>query len=84
MKPPMKKAGPPTMKREAPKKTPAAAPVPGRSHMPDEMKFRAQEALHTIKRAHEHQSDPALMAHVQRLAESERDVLKKIARKGRV
>lgn len=45
------------------------------------MKYKAQDALHTLKRAHEIQQDPALMKHVQQHAESERHVLKKIARK---
>jgi hypothetical protein len=81
MKPPMKKPGPATKKREAPKNVPAALPVPGGSH--DEMKYRAQDALHTLKRAHEIQRDPALMKHVQAHAAMEREALKKIARKGR-
>jgi hypothetical protein len=81
MKPPMKKAGPATKQREAPKTKPAALPMPGMNH--DEMKFRAQDALHTLKRAHEIQSDPALMKHVQAHVQIERDALKKIARKGR-
>lgn len=83
MKPPMKKAGAPTKKREAPAKTPARAPTPGMNHMAEDMKYRAQDALHTLKRAHEIQQDPALMAHVTKHAQSERDILKKIARKGR-
>src|ERR1700721_1937727 len=70
MKPSMKKAGPPTKKREAPKTKPAAAPVPGMNH--DEMKYRAQDALHTLKRAHEIQNDPALMKHVQAHAQMRR------------
>lgn len=83
MKPPMKKAGPPTKKREAPKKTPMAMPMTGMNHMADEMKYKAQDALHTLKRAHEIQQDPALMKHVQTHAANERDALKKFARKGR-
>ena len=47
------------------------------------MKYRAQDALHTLKRAHEIQRDPALMKHVQAHAAMEREALKKIARKGR-
>ena len=79
MKPPMHKPGPATKKREAPAKKPTPAPTPGMNH--DEMKFRAQDALHTLKRAHEIQQDPGLMAHVQKHAASERDMLKKFARK---
>ena len=81
MKPAMKKAGPATKKQAAPKKTPAAMPAPAVMH--DEMKYRAQDALHTLKRAHEIQQDPALMKHVQIHAEKERQALKKFARKGK-
>ena len=77
MKPPMHKPGPATKKRAA--KTPPSMPMPGTAH--DEMKYRAQDALHTLKRAHEIQKDPALMAHVQKHAVLEREALTKIARK---
>lgn len=83
MKPPMKKAGPSTKKREAPAKKPAALPTPGAMHTGEDMQYRARDALHTLKRAHEIQNDPALMAHVQKHAQAEREALKKIARKGR-
>jgi hypothetical protein len=81
MKPPMKKPTPPTKKREAPKTKPAALPMPGMNHMADEMKYKAQDALHTLKRAHEIQQDPHLMKHVKAHAQAEREALKKIARR---
>lgn len=81
MKPPMKKATPATRKREVPNKTPAPAPMPGDAHPTDEMKYRAQDALHTLKRAHEIQQDPNLMAHVRKHAAQEHAVLKKVMRK---
>ncbi len=81
MKSPMKKSGPPTRKRAATKLKPLAIPVAGPSA--EAMRFRAQDALHTLKRAHEIQQDPALMKHVQTHAQNERDILKKIARRGR-
>lgn len=87
MKPPMKKPTPPTKVRKSPGKAPASLPTPGMNHataMPqhDEMKYRAQDAIQTLKRAHEIQRDPELMKHVAHHAQIERDALKKIARKG--
>ena len=82
MKPPMKKTQPATKARQSPKATPAKPPTPGANHMPgDDMHWKAKEALGTLKRAHEIQQDPHLMAHVKTHAAMERDALKKIARK---
>lgn len=47
----------------------------------DEMKYKAQDALHTLKRAHEIKNDPALMHHVKKHAAAERDALGKIIRR---
>jgi hypothetical protein len=52
------------------------APMP--APMEDEMKYKAQDALHTLKRAHEIKSDPHLMAHVHKHAQSEKEALHKI------
>lgn len=79
MKAPMKKA---PAKRPS-KKVATDMPMPVGISRSDEMNYRAKDALHTLKRAQEIQQDPALMAQVQKHAESERDLLKKIARKGR-
>lgn len=81
MKPP-KNATPATRKREAPKKTPAKAPMPGMAHMgAEDMKYRAQDALHTLRRADEIKSDPALMHHVKAHAKEQRDHLNKVIRR---
>lgn len=62
MKAPVKKATPPTKARKSPAKTPAAAPTPGLGHSTgDDMKYKAQDALHTLKRAHEIKQDPTLI-----------------------
>jgi hypothetical protein len=53
---------------------PAAMPAP--SH--EEMKYKAQDALHTLKRAHEIKNDPHLMAHVHKHAQTEKEALGKI------
>lgn len=47
----------------------------------DEMKYRAQDALGTLKRAHEIKQDPHLMAHVKKHAAVEKDALSKIMRR---
>lgn len=82
MKPKPLKATPKAKARQAPPRRPAkpSPPAPA-ARGSEEMKFRAQDALHTLKRAHEIQQDPHLMAHVQTHAQRERDILKKIARK---
>lgn len=81
MKPPMRKPTPATKTRAAPKKTPAPAPMPGVNHMADDMKWKAQDALSTLKRAHEIKNDPALMEHVKKHAATERDVLASVMRR---
>lgn len=85
MKSPMKKPMPATKKHEASKKAPPAkAPAPGAGHMPmvhEEMKYKAQDALHTLRRAHEIQQDPHLMKHVQEHAKEQRGHLNRIIRK---
>jgi hypothetical protein len=74
--------GKPTIKRKAPEKKPANLPVPGKEHRTaEEMRFKAQDALHTLKRGHEIMQDPDLMMHVRHHARMERDALKKFARK---
>lgn len=79
MKSSMKRAAPrkAVAKRKQPTKT-AMTAVPA---MHDEMKYRAEDALHTLKRAHEIQQDSKLMAHVKQHAANQREILKKIARK---
>jgi hypothetical protein len=44
----------------------------------DEMKWKAQDALGTLKRAHEIKQDPHLMAHVHKHAKVEKEALGKI------
>lgn len=51
-------------------------PPPTASH--DEMKYRAQDALGTLKRAHEIKNDAHLMAHVHKHAQVEKEALGKI------
>lgn len=61
-----------------------AAPAPGPAHAMmahDDMKYRAQDALHTLKRAHEIKSDAALMHHVKQHAKQERNTLAKVIRR---
>lgn len=79
MKPPAKKSTPPTKVRQSPKKTPAAAP--GAVHTQEDMKYRAQDALHTLRRADEIKGDPALMHHVKQHAKEQRDHLNKVIRR---
>ena len=80
MKPPMKHAAPPTKKHDTPKKAKASAP--GHA-MPsgEDMKWKAQDALHTLKRAEEIKNDPHLMQHVQNHARHERDHLNRVIRR---
>jgi len=54
-----------------------ATAMPAAMHE-DEMKYKAQDALHTLKRAHEIKNDPQLMAHVHKHAQSEKEALGKI------
>lgn len=44
----------------------------------DDMKYRAKDALQTIKRAEEHKADKELMKHVKQCAKQERKTLDKI------
>lgn len=53
-----------------------ASTAPQPSH--DEMKYRAQDALGTLKRAHEIKNDPHLMKHVHAHAQIEKEALGKI------
>jgi hypothetical protein len=69
----------PPAKKSAPAKSkPAPAPVA----MPDEMKWQAKDALHTLKRAHEIKNDPKLMHHVREHAKSERAAITKVIGRG--
>ena len=61
------------------KSAPAPAVMPG--HDPDMMKYRARDALDTLKRAHEIKSDPGLMHHVKQHAKEERNTLAKVIRR---
>ena len=79
MKSSMKRAAP--RKAAAKRKAPSKAEVPASPAMHDEMRYRAEDALHTLKRAHEIQQDSKLMAHVKQHAANQREILKKIARK---
>lgn len=81
MKPPMKKTTPPTKERKAAPKTasPAALPHPGK--MDEDMKYKAQDALHTLRRAEEIKADPHLMHHVKTHAMEQRNHLNKVIRR---
>jgi hypothetical protein len=79
MKSPMKRAAP--RKASAKRKSPSKVAETASPVMHEDMKYRAQDALHTLKRAHEIQQDPQLMGHVKKHAANEREILKKIARK---
>jgi hypothetical protein len=46
---------------------------------PDEMKYKAQDALHTLKRAEEIRADKALMKHVKKHAAAEMKAIAKVA-----
>jgi hypothetical protein len=84
MKPPIKNRTPPTRKREAPKKTPAPAPMPGTMHTAssaEEMRYKAESALDTLKRAEEIKKDPHLMGHVKAHAKEQRDHLTRVIRR---
>jgi hypothetical protein len=70
---PMKKAAPPKAKAKS-------MPMPA-APMHDEMKYKAQDALHTLKRAHEIKQDPHLMAHVKVHAANEKKALASVIRR---
>jgi hypothetical protein len=74
----MKKTGSATKTRKAPAKTPAPAPHPG---IAEDMKYKAQDALHTLRRAEEIKADPQLMAHVKNHAKEQRDHLNRVIRR---
>lgn len=60
-------------------KLPVAMPSAGATAMAaDDMKYRAQDALQTIKRAEEYKSDKILMKHVKACAKQEMKALKKL------
>jgi len=65
---------PPTKKSALAK----AKTMPMPAAMPDDMKWKAQDALHTLKRAHEIKSDPKLMHHVREHAKVERSAINKV------
>jgi hypothetical protein len=73
-KPPMKKAAPAKAK---------AKPMPVKEAMPahDEMKWKAQDALRTLKEAHKIKQDPHLMAHVKTHAADEKKALASVIRR---
>lgn len=62
-------------------KTPATAPHPGMVQMDEDMKYRAQDALHTLRRADEIKADKPLMAHVKKHAKEQRDHLNRVIRR---
>lgn len=73
----MKKAPSKAGKKAAPKNS-ASVAIPDHA---EDMKYRAQDALHTLRRADEIKSDPALMAHVKRHAMEQREHLNKVIRR---
>lgn len=87
MKPPTKKMAHPMKAAMTKAVAKMAAPKPGTATsspeppMHDDMKWKAQDALHTLKRAHEIKQDTALMEHVRHHAKSERNALASIARR---
>ena len=68
------------MRKPTPKKH-GAPPKKAMAASSDEMKWKAQEALHTLRRAEEIKKDPELMSHVHHHARGERDHLNKIIRR---
>jgi hypothetical protein len=68
-------------KRAAPKKSSAPAAVPMTAHDPDMMKYRARDAIDTLKRAEEIKNDPHLMSHVKKHAIEQRNHLTKVIRR---
>ena len=59
-------------------KLPVAMPATAPSRDMDDIKYRAKDALQTIKRAEEYKSDKDLMKHVKQCAKQERKTLDKI------
>lgn len=64
-------------KKADPKPT---APGPG-SVAAEDMRWKAHDALQTLKRAHEIKKDPALMTHVKHHAKAERATLASVMRR---
>lgn len=61
-----------------PKAKNALMTMPQAAMPEDEMKWKAQDALGTLKRAHEIKNDPHLMSHVHKHAQVEKEALGKI------
>jgi len=59
-----------------------AAPAPALSTSEPDIKWQAQDALHTLKRAHEIKNDPKLMHHVREHAKVEKAALSKVIGRG--
>ena len=57
---------------------PAAVPT---GHDPEMMKYRARDAIDTLKRAEEIKADPVLMKHVKAHAVEQRNHLNKVIRR---
>lgn len=72
---------PATKGRKSGAKPSAPAPMPGAMHDPDMMKYRAHDAIDTLKRAEEIKADPVLMKHVREHAVEQRNHLSKVIRR---
>jgi 3-oxoacyl-ACP reductase-like protein len=72
---------PPMMKKAAAKTNKMAAAPPMATPMHDDMKYRAEDALRTLTRAHEIKQDAALMEHVKRHAAKQKDMLSTVMRR---
>jgi len=70
-------------KKAAPKKASALTAQPMPAHDPDMMKYRARDAIDTLKRAEEIKGDPHLMAHVKKHAIEQRNHLTKVIRRSK-
>jgi hypothetical protein len=68
------------MKKAAPKAKAKPMPMPA-APMHDEMKWKAQDALRTLKDAHKIKQDPHLMAHVKVHAADEKKALASVIRR---
>lgn len=65
-------------KKTKPKGNALMTMAPAMPSHADEMKWKARDALGTLKQAHEIKNDPHLMAHVHKHAQSEKEALGKI------
>lgn len=73
----------PMMKKSAPAKKPAAKVKAAVAvAVPEDMKWKAQDALNTLKRAHEIKNDPKMMEHVRNHAQQERAAITKVIGRG--